>query len=693
MKKIKFILLLTWALFACSLFAAPAEFPPGGRILDAQYHHLGRESITEDWPEVSRKPVGLQVECRFESPANAGDWTLAIRQRDVTERCLLRVNDKEIALLKQNQAPDIFFYAVPSGLLNEGENQLRIVSTRPKDNLVVGPIHLYTQPVHALMRLRPVTLTVHDAATGKPVPARITITDLAGKLVEIFDAESSHTAVRLGTLYTLGTETSLRLRDGEYVFCASHGMEWGRGETKVTIQNPQSEVRVPLTLRREVDTTGFIAADTHIHTLTFSGHGDSNLEERMVTLAGEGVELAIATDHNHNTDYRPYQEKLELNEFFTPVTGNEISSPVGHFNGFPLDPKDPVPPYKLTNWVQLVDGIRAKGAKVVILNHPRGEALARYAFNVHHLNRASGEFDRSTPFPFDAMELTNPSGKYDPVYLLRDWFALLNHGEKVTAVGASDSHTVGDPVGWWRSYVPSATDDPAKIDVDDACNRYLAGETSLALGIFTDIRVDGVYKMGQTFSPQKNRVDVRLRVAAPSWVKPRRALLFLNGQQVAEQAVRENPNGPTDVWLEFSVARPRHDAHLVGAIIGDGVDHPSASSKKGKNTRFTLAVANPVYLDVNGNGRYESPRETARGLLSRAGNELAQQWSAILAADEVIAVQMVSLLRQATAESARPVLDERIRKAAAQSPLMAEYAQYALPILLPADQLEPAGGR
>ena len=65
--------------------------------------------------------------------------------------------------------------------------------------------------------------------------------------------------------------------------------------------------RLTLPISQEVDTPGFVAADTHLHTYSFSGHGDASLDERIFTLAGEGVELAIATDHNHFTDYKPQQ--------------------------------------------------------------------------------------------------------------------------------------------------------------------------------------------------------------------------------------------------------------------------------------------------------------------------------------------------------------------------------------------------
>lgn len=521
-------------------------------------------------------------------------------------------------------------------------------------------------------------LTVTDRDSGQAVPARVTITDAKTNLAELIEAKSKLTAVRQGTLYTMGSKTRFFLAPGDYTVYATRGMEWSRGEAKLSVR-PSQGGELALTIRREVGTEGFIAADTHIHTKTFSGHGDATVQERLITLAGEGVELAVATDHNHNTDYHPEQSDLRLNSFFTSVTGNEISTPIGHINGFPLDPKDSTPPHKLTDWVQLVDGIRAKGAKVVILNHPRGEVFTRYAFNNFKVNRASGEFPNTTQFPFDAMELANPGGKYEVLYILQDWFALLNHGQKVTAVAASDSHTVGDAVGWWRSYIPSSSDDPAKVDVEDACRRYLSGETSVAMGIFTDIRVANTNRMGQTYSPAETNVPARVRVAAPSWVNPRRVLMFLSGQQVAEQAVHRAVNGPTDVWMDFSVSLPSRDCYLVAAVIGDGVDYALAGTKKEKNTAFTFAVTNPVFLDVDKNGTYDSPRQIAAKLLNGIRGSIAEQWKAVMAADEVIAVQMISLLRKQTRSSDLAALDQRIREAAQQRPLIAEYAVHALP--------------
>ena len=133
-----------------------------------------------------------------------------------------------------------------------------------------------------------------------------------------------------------------------------------------------------LAIRREVDTTGYVACDTHIHTLTHSGHGDATLNERMITLAGEGIELPIATDHNVHIDYEAEARRLNVRQYFTPVIGNEVTTAVGHFNVFPVQPAARVPDHKHKEWAGIFDAIFATpGVKVAILNHARENLRVR----------------------------------------------------------------------------------------------------------------------------------------------------------------------------------------------------------------------------------------------------------------------------------------------------------------------------
>ncbi len=444
-------------------------------------------------------------------------------------------------------------------------------------------------------------------------------------------------------------------------------MEWGLARQTVSVAD--GTTAVDLRLRRQVDTTGFIAADTHIHTVTFSGHGDATIEERMVTLAGEGVELAVATDHNHQTDYEPYQTQMELNPFFTPVTGNEVTTKNGHLNGFPLPPGGPVPDHLETNWVKLVADIRLKGAKVVILNHPRypdpqNNPLTRFRFN-----RASGDRFNGPAFTFNAMELANACSPStlareelteDPLRLLTDWFAIQNRGEKIIGVGGSDSHTVDDPVGQARTYIRSSTDDPARLDVDELCRNFLAGDTSVSYGIFAEVTVNGRHHPGELVRPADGKVQVRLRVAAADWVKPRRALVFLNGLPVAEQQLAPKPGEAFDQRLEFSIPAPKHDAHLVCAVFGDGITEPFWKTL----ARFTAAVTNPLYLDSDGDGKYQSPRETARQRLATCDGTLPAVWDKLAQADDALAGQMLGLLYLTRDADFVQQLDARVRATA-----------------------------
>jgi hypothetical protein len=125
---------------------------------------------------------------------------------------------------------------------------------------------------------------------------------------------------------------------GKYVVHVSHGFEWTTAVCAIEVPKEGSAL-LEATLERVVDTRGYISADLHLHTLTFSGHGDANVDERMITLCAENVEWAVATDHNHVTDYVPYVERLGAQKWIACTPGNEVTTTwIGHFNAFPFDP-------------------------------------------------------------------------------------------------------------------------------------------------------------------------------------------------------------------------------------------------------------------------------------------------------------------------------------------------------------------
>ena len=637
------IFLATLASLALTLSGSASAGPttvqdPSLRVLDEQMHHLGDDE-TPEWPEASASPEATRYELEFEAQANSQEFVLILGQRHVNDSWSLVLNGREVAQLERGDALRDVHYRLPPGTLVRGLNLLAVVPTTTTDDITVGRVRLVEASFRDFMDLGGVSLTVTDLDSGEPVPARVTVIDEAGELASLYYAESPRTAVRDGVLYVGEGRGHLELPRGRYTVYATRGMEWGLGQSQLVVG--EGRAKVALGIRREVDTTGYVAADTHIHTLTHSGHGDSSVEERMITLAGEGVELAIATDHNHNTDYRPSQWATGMGEHFTSVTGNEVSTPNGHFNAFPLDPDDEVPAHTGSDWIALVDGMRAKGAKVIVLNHPRWPQHDTGPFGVFGLENATGRRASGPPaFTFDAMELVNSQTvEPEPMLLFEDWFGLLNRGERVFGAGSSDSHTVGGPVGGGRTYVPSATDDPAAIDVDAACDAMASGRSLVSMGIFVEATANGA-PVGWLASAPEGRVRVTMRIKSASWVRPEQARVFANGVEVAARPVPTVTGESTDVTLDVDIdLEGGHDVWIACVVTGAGIQGPYWPIVND----YTLGATNPVWVDVDGDGVHSTPREVAAGMLA-AAIEAGTELDGPTTGDAAVALQFLDLL-------------------------------------------------
>jgi hypothetical protein len=607
-------------------------------LVEAGILHLGEKQVAK-FPEANRKPSGPKLERTFESQSNPTEWTLRLSQENVTDDWPIQINNQPIGRLNIRAGQHISYFKIPPGALVEGTNTLAIIPSNRADDVLVGQVEVIPERMRDLLKLGHVVINVTEPNGRAPVPARVTIASADGKLAELYNFTPVTAAWRKGIFYTGGLPVELDLPQGDWVVSATRGVEWSRPQVKLRVFVGQNN-RMTLPIAHDIDTTGFIAVDTHLHTYTFSGHGDANVDERIITLAGEGVELAIATDHNHFTDYKPRQAALGASQFFTSVIGNEVTTANGHVNGFPFTVDSIKPNFKETNWVKLVADIRERGAQYVILNHPRWPALTNNPFLKWGVNRAEGSRTNAMALTMDAMEVVNSTVPLkDPNYLLRDWFALWNRGEHLWAVGASDTHTVADPPGQGRTYVASSSDDPASIDVDAAIKQMQAGNMSVSYGLFGTVTVNGAAHMGQLAKPVDGAINVVFHVASPNWITARKAIVYLNGLKVAEQELVMVPRTTLSTNVTFKIPAPPHDAHLVCVAYGDGVKDPSWKTLHD----YTLAVTNPVFIDVDGDGKFSSAHDTAVAQLKKLEPlSVAKIESAIAGVDDAVGVQMMA---------------------------------------------------
>jgi len=479
---------------------------------------------------------------------------------------------------------------------------------------------------------------------GRPMPGRLTFLGAGGPRAELFpgvDAQPGELAVRKNVIYSRSGRGAVTVPAGSYELYATRGIEWSLAQTRLELRDGETQVWTPQ-LVREIDTGGQVCGDFHLHTLTYSGHGDANLEERVISLIGEGVEFAVATDHNHHTDYGPTVAQLGVEPLLGHTVGNEVSTPLGHFNAFPLDPTRAPVDASLDDGHALFRLLRAepnaRGIRPVIqLNHPRWGDIDY--FGKAGLGPVTGR-SSSARFSddFDTVEVLNENscwGYYDAQEsgedvgrsahsVLRDWFNLLNRGHRYAAVGNSDSHTVHDTfAGYPRNYVPSAARTPGEIDVGDVAAALRAGQVFTTTGPIVELSIDGVPMGGLVTAGRPGRgsadgpgadVQVHVRVQAASWIDCRRAKLVVNG---VVRTTLEVPPSRAPLRLDREV--PLHlerDAWVAVLVEGDAPMLPIAASE-GRTMR-PLAIANPIRVDADGDGVWTAPCDQAARALAQA---------------------------------------------------------------------------
>ena len=638
-----------FALIALTGFVLSSRVEGGeALLLKSGRTHLRSGSVPE-WEEfATRTPDGRRLDLRFTAQANTSEATLFIRQDDVRQDWFVELNGKRLGKLFLMEADLVHTLAVPAHALKAGENVLSVIPPRDNDDIVLRDITIVPRPMMDVLHEAALTIRVGDKDTSNGLPCRLTIVNPHGALAPLVGLSNTPTlAVRPGVVYTGNGRADIRLPAGDYTVFASRGFEWSVATQRVHVAISGS-ARLDFQLCRVVPTPGWVSCDTHMHTLTHSGHGDASLEERMLTLAGEGIELPVATEHNLNIDYASAARRVGAAEWFTPVTGNEVTTLAGHFNIFPVDPAARPPDSRITDWPRLMTELRATPhVRVVVLNHPRNIHNNFQPFAATNFNMVTGENLRGPEFTFDAMEVLNSSAQQSDFMLVyRDWFALLNHGYRITAVGSSDGHDVSRYiVGQGRTYIACPDERPDRIDVPTACSNLLAGRALVSMGLMTDMTVNERFKVGDVATNLGAQVRVTVRVLGPPWVSATNVWLYANGLKVREQALaREHDRAVT-----WTLARPKHDVYLVAIAAGPGVAapywaiprpyQPVSSHWEGR----VVGSTNPIWLDGDGDGRFTAARTYAKRLVNEHGSDPAKLVSALNGFDEAVAAQAASL--------------------------------------------------
>lgn len=670
---------------AASMAAAASESASSSAsvpvVIEPRWRHL-RQLEPQEWASFPLQPDGKSLEATFAARQNDGEWTLRLRQADVKQVWRVLLNEKPLGELVRDEQEMVIYLPIGRHLLRDGENKLQILSTAQAkdsaDDIRVGEIYLEDRPVREWLSQATLEITVLDQQTRSPLPARITLVDERGGLQTTAADSNDRLAVRPGVIYTSDGVARCGIPPGKYTVYAGRGFEYSLAHESFEIKAGDA-LRRTLSIRREVPTAGYVACDTHLHTRTHSGHGDSTVVERVITLAGEGIELPIATDHNVHIDYELTARQANVRQFFTPVAGNEVTTPAGHFNVFPVAAGARIPGFRSAQWSDTFRDIFATpGVRVAILNHARDIHAGVRPFGEERFQSVVGEQLDGWPYRFNAMEVINSGAtQTDPLQLPRDWMTLLNRGQPITPVGSSDSHDVSRYIpGQGRTYIRCDDRDVGQLDVGLAVDSFVAGRVMVSYGLIAELSVEGKYGPGDLAAVDPPAMGVQVRVLGPSWVSVSRVLLYLNGQLIREEPLARASSGVQESGVlgqaTWQLPVPRHDFHLVAIALGPGVSGaywPTAKPYQPRSpawNSYVMGVSGAVWIDGDRDGRRTAAREYAERLWHGSKGNLTTYLADLAEFDVATAAHAAHVARTAGIELDGETWLSHERKAAAR---------------------------
>lgn len=446
---------------------------------------------------------------------------------------------------------------------------------------------------------------------GQPLAAKLSLRGVGGTPTPDFGNDGDLTGANRFVWSGTG-RFSRTLLPGRYEVLATAGIERDAQSWQVEITAGQTTTRRGQ-LPRVIATPGWIAADLHLHHAP-SPDADIDCATRAVSVAAEGVEFAVATDHNAVGDLEPAILALRragrLASPLRMVPGTEVSTagnPFGHFNAFPLRATDVIP-YEDTTPAELFARVRQVAPQAILqVNHPRLSGLGywdRYGLDPHSRRvplGVRGEFVTS----YDAIEVANGfelSTVPRVRQILLDWMHLLGQGYRYVATGNSDSHRLFfvDP-GVPRNLIRYGArgDDAAyddELDTKAGTGEILAalrlGQVVVTSGPVIDVEVQGVGP-GGTVSHVGKTIDVHLVIRAAPWIDVSEAEILL-GPQGRRVRFVPIPPSPEIVRLDatYRLEVPRGSFFLVWAYGRKPLPNVYSSQIR------PLAFTNPIWVDA-----------------------------------------------------------------------------------------------
>ena len=457
---------------------------------------------------------------------------------------------------------------------------------------------------------------VVDLSAGQEVAARVHLTASDGRFYAPADAYARVTGVGDRIFHTPDA-FRIELPVGKMTMDVVKGFEFVPLKIEATITAGEvTHVLAPLQRLTDMSARGWYSGSTHVH-MNYAGNLHNTLENLMMMSAAEDQDMVndqVANKDNRILDYHHFVPGGKAHPISTKdrvvVVGQEYRPPFyGHVFMFQL--RDHLISPFLTGYegtgveslypsnTDMLRKAKAQGATTGYVHAFGGD---RDPIETN-LGGGKGFIVDAALGATDAVEWSNSGrGSFYP------WYAVLNNGLRVTAVGGEDSISSmhgSKLVGSARTYVHTGE---RGLDADAWFEHLRKGHAFVSTGPMVELTVNGRMP-GETIALPASGGDVEIVARVRSITPLETVSVIFNGEVVEK--------------LPLSADRKTLDARTSVRVTRSGWYHLRAEGIPGErfplDTGFAQGFTNPIWITVG--------KQPVR---SRAAAEYCLKWIDLL---------------------------------------------------------------
>jgi hypothetical protein len=137
------------------------------------------------------------------------------------------------------------------------------------------------------------------------------------------------------------------------------------------------------------------------------------------------------------------------------------------------------------------------------------------------------------------------------------------------------------------------------------------GRSFTSNGPIVEFKVNNRYTSGDSFTSSDGKVEIWIKVQSAPWVAVDEVRLIVNGEREIISPVEASKEVIQKFTKQISL-KLKKDSYIAVEVLGKNSLYPILQkySRKGllKDAILPYALTNPVFIDVDGNGKFDPPQ-------------------------------------------------------------------------------------